>query len=196
MEVSDLLYRCYGLVGIAGVMVEAGQRERAKHIADQALHVAKSLEDKDERSGWISEVARVMAKAGQFDKALQVAKGGDNKYLAWIAEEMAKDDSSAELCKLSRGPRTLVLTALLNIIKEMAKRAIRPSHKVSRNQDPQRCKRLSCVAAAMAMADSRNLQDNIYPLTDSKGIKARYERNFVFHCCSSLCTGPVGKPYK
>lgn len=185
--VSDLLYRCYGLVGIAGVMVEAGQRERAKHIADQALQVAKSLKDKDERSGWIGEVARVMAKTGDFDKALQVAKGGDNKYLAWIAEEMAKDGQFDRALQTVKGTKDVSLreSALLNIIKEMAKagqfdQAIKVSQEI---KDPyKRCQGLSCVAAAMAMAGQQEPAEQIYTLAlqTAQGIKAGYERNFSF----------------
>jgi len=86
-------------------------------------------------------------------------------------------------------------SALLNIIKEMAKagqfdQAIKVSQEI---KDPyKRCQGLSCVAAAMAMAGQQEPAEEIYTLAlqTAQGIKAGYERNFSF----SVVAQPLHRP--
>ncbi len=182
-EVSDALDRCWGLTGIVGVMVVAGEGERAKQIAEQALQVAKSAKDKSDRSKAMAEVAIAMAKAGQFDKALQVAKDGENKYLAWIAEEMAKDgqfDRALQTVKEAKN-EDLRTSALLEIIKEMAKagqfdQAIKASKEIE--DAAKRSQGLSYAATAMATAGQPEPAEQIYTLAlqTAQGIKDENKR--------------------
>lgn len=192
-EVSDASDRCWGLTGIVGVMVVAGEGERAKQIAEQALQVAKSAKNKSDRSRAMAEVAIAMAKAGQFDKALEVAKGADegkypyqaqNSYaLAEIAKEMAKDGQFDRALQTVKGAKNenLRVSALWVITQEMEKagqfdQAIKVSQGIK--DAAQRSQGLTYVATAMAMAGQLEPTGQIYTLAlqTAQGVKDENDR--------------------
>jgi tetratricopeptide (TPR) repeat protein len=92
--IDDPRWRSDALIGVAGVLAQAGQTEQAGQAAEQAL-AAAGLDDPWARGQQLADVVTVLAQAGRTEQALDVAAGIDDreplaKALARIAIVLAQ----------------------------------------------------------------------------------------------------------
>ena len=122
-------------IEVAGLMFgDKGKKKLAtnwiaKGLFEQALKVAKGIEDAWERARALREIAGGMAKAGVFDQALKVAEGIEDawwraKALREIAEEMAKAgevEGAVSIVEREMAVRTERLPFILSALAERAR---------------------------------------------------------------------------
>lgn len=81
-------HQVHGLTAIAREQTEAGEPEEAGKTLEEALEIARSATGEGERIGLIKEVARGLARAGDFEQARELAAQVDAvDLLVWLAEQ-------------------------------------------------------------------------------------------------------------
>jgi hypothetical protein len=122
-------------IEVAGLMFgDKGKKKLAtnwiaKGLFEQALKVAKGIEDAWERAWALGAITEGMAKAGLFDQALKVAEGIEDAWeRAWalreIAEEMAKAgevEGAVSIVEREMAVRTERLPFILSALAERAR---------------------------------------------------------------------------
>lgn len=91
--IQDDYRKTHTLVTIAGVYINAGQRERATQTLSQALQVVESIQDGDNQAGLIAQIAIKLAEAGQLSQSLQLARNQEYRRdytLGEIAAQLAE----------------------------------------------------------------------------------------------------------
>ncbi|HEY9649679.1 MAG TPA: hypothetical protein V6C95_03380 [Coleofasciculaceae cyanobacterium] len=90
--IQDDYRKAHTFVTIAGVYINAGQREQATQTLSQALQVVQRIKD-DNQAGLIAQIAVKLAEAGQVTQSLQLARNQDymrDYTLGEIAAQLAE----------------------------------------------------------------------------------------------------------
>ena len=93
------------LSGIAGTIAERGQKEKALQLLSEALALVKPLKDRRLDYRVARVLAALYAKAGDFDRALEMARTIEDRYsqsraLAAIATESARAGKKEQATRL------------------------------------------------------------------------------------------------
>jgi len=116
--------RSFALSWVAVAMARAGRQEEAVPIFQEALRVARGIEDEGDRSFALSWVAVAMAEAGQWEEALPVAQGiKDEEALALraVAVAMARAGRWEEALPVAQGIKDEEALALREVAEAMAR---------------------------------------------------------------------------
>ena len=179
-RIEDPEERAWALAEAAGALVRAGDTERARRVAENAVSTAERIEDHLMRADALTGVAGALARAGLTDEALAVAEQIEDpeeraRALASVAEALVRagaideareigtmiDESSSRSRAKSAIIKALVGKGSFDEAVDMLRAALAEVEGFVRRQDAADCcatLAAACVDAADLLADSADAE--------------------------------------
>ena len=179
-RIEDPEERAWALAEAAGALARAGDTERARRVAENAVSTAERIEDHLMRADALTGVAGALARAGLTDEALAVAEQIEDpeeraRALASVAEALVRagaideareigtmiDESSSRSRAKSAIIKALVGKGSFDEAVDMLRAALAEVEGFVRRQDAADCcatLAAACVDAADLLADSADAE--------------------------------------
>ena len=179
-RIEDPEERVRALAGVAGALARAGETERARRVAENAVNTAERIKGPWARARALAEAAGALARAGLTDEALTVAERIEDpeeraRALAEAADALAQagaideareivtmiDESSSRSRAQSAVIKALVRKSSSNAAVNMLRAALAEVEGFVSRQDAADCcatLAAACVDAADLLADSADAE--------------------------------------